>query len=340
MVIGAMLGLMVVIVAFLSSYASALGKPDAREIPTAVSAAPTVRGEIDASPLLKVHSVPDLTEARRMVEHRAAYGALVFHAGGPITLLVATGGGHAVADVLTQVAQQQARVHGTTLRTVDVAPTSPNDPNGSVEFYCVVFLFLGGALGASVLGRVLGPVRRPSDAVKTLGVALLYTALLSVAVTFFADIVFGALVGHFGPLFLALWLYLAAVALTVRGVAARVSLLPSVVLILLLIALGNPSSGGPVPRPLLNGFYSALNPLLPQGAALSALRGIQYFDYRAIGLALMCLAIWAAAGLVLLGAAALGRPGKRATAGTDSTRGQRSTEAGQAKAGGPGNTGL
>ena len=61
MVMGAMLGLIVVIVGFLSSYASALGKPDAREIPTAVSAAPTVRGELDASPLLKVHSVPDIT---------------------------------------------------------------------------------------------------------------------------------------------------------------------------------------------------------------------------------------------------------------------------------------
>ena len=67
------------------------------------------------------------------------------------------------------------------------------------------------------------------------------SALLSVAVTCFADIVFGTLVGHWEPLFLALWLYVAAVCLTVRGVAALVGLPPSIVLILLLIALGNPS---------------------------------------------------------------------------------------------------
>ena len=90
MVMVAMLGLMVVIVAFFSSYASALGKPDARDIPFAVSAAPAVRGGLDASSLLEVHSVPDLAEARKIDEHRAAYGALVFHASRPITSLVAT----------------------------------------------------------------------------------------------------------------------------------------------------------------------------------------------------------------------------------------------------------
>jgi hypothetical protein len=86
------------------------------------------------------------------------------------------------------------------------------------------------------------------------------------------------------------------------------------VLIAVFILLGNPSSGGPVPRPLLDGFYSALNPVLPQGAALSALRGVQYFDGSGIGPALLCLAIWGAAGLALLGAATLRRPRHHALA--------------------------
>ena len=88
-------------------------------------------------------------------------------------------------------------------------------------------------------------------------------------------------------------------------------------LVLVLICLGNPGSGGPVPRPLLNGFYSGLNPVMPQGAALSALRAVQYFGGWGAGEGLLCLAIWAAAGLVLLGAAALGSPkaGPRSEAG-------------------------
>jgi hypothetical protein len=44
---------------------------------------------------------------------------------------------------------------------------------------------------------------------------------------------------------------------------------------------------------------------LPQGAALSALRGVQYFGDRGMGTGLLCLTIWAAAGLILLGVAGL-----------------------------------
>ena len=76
-------------------------------------------------------------------------------------------------------------------------------------------------------------------------------------------------------------------------------------LIGLFIVFGNTSSGGAVPRPLLDGFFSALNPVLPQGAALSALRGVQYFGGRGSGTGLLCLTIWAAASLVLLGVAGL-----------------------------------
>jgi hypothetical protein len=311
-----MVAVAVVVVAILSSYSIAIGKPGARHLPVAVTAPPAVLGKLDASSLVKVDPVPDLTRARAMVEDRSAYGALVLPRRGAGTLLVANGGGHAVETILMQLGQQVARARGTTLTTIDVAPTSPSDPNGTVEFYCIAFLMLGSAIGATVLGRVLGSVhgvRGPRGAPARLGLVAVYAAWLSVVVTFFADVVLGDLVGHFGVLFLTLWLYSAAVCLAIAGLSALVGL-GAIVLILVLICLGNPSSGGPVPRPLLNGFYSGLNPVMPQGAALSALRGAQYFGGWGIGEGLMCLAIWAAAGLVLLGAAAMGWPRRRAAA--------------------------
>jgi Protein of unknown function (DUF3533) len=300
----AVLGLTVLVAALLSSYASALGKPSPHHIPVAVSAPPAVLRQLEASPLLRVYSVPDPAKARTLVEDSTAYGALVLPRTGSATLLVANGGGHSVETILVQIGQQLARTRGTTLTTVDVAPTSPNDPNGTVEFYCIAFLFLGASIGATVLGRVAGPIRGPRGALARLGLVVVYAALLSVVVTLFADIALGDLVGHFGLLFLTLWLYVAAVSLAVTGFSALVGP-ASIVLIIVLIALGNPSSGGPVPRPLLNGFYSSLNPVLPQGAALSALRGVQYFGDQGIALALLCLLIWALAGLALLGAAVL-----------------------------------
>jgi hypothetical protein len=298
----AMVGLTMVVLAFFSSYAAALGNPSPRHVPVAVTAPPAVLDKLAASPQLRVYPVPGLARARAMVQDRAAYGALALPRTGPTTLLVANGGGHAVATVLMQLGQQLARARGTTLNTVDVAPTSPNDPNGTVEFYVIVFLTLGGSIGATVLSRVAGPVRGLRGALVRLGLVLVYAGLLSVVVTFFADIVFGDLVGHFALLFLTLWLSVAAVCLAVTGLSALVGL-ASIVLVLVLIILGNPSSGGPVPRPLLSGFYSGLNPVMPQGAALSALRGVQYFGDSGIDLGLLCLLIWGLAGLVLLGAA-------------------------------------
>jgi hypothetical protein len=298
----AMAGLTVVVLAFFSSYASAIGNPSPHHVPVAVTAQPAVLGRLDASPQLRVHSVAGLAQARTMVHDRTAYGALVLPRTGPATLLVANGGGHAVATMLIQLGQREARARGIALNTVDVAPTSPNDPNGTVEFYCIAFLMLGGAIGATVLGKVGGPVRGLPGALARSGREVVYAALLSVVVTFFADIVFGDLVGHFGLLFLTLWLYATAVCLAATGLSALAGPLASIVLVLVLITLGNPSSGGPVPRPLLNSFYSALNPVMPQGAALSALRGVQYFGDQGIDLGLLCLLIWVLAGLGLLGA--------------------------------------
>jgi len=300
-VVLAVLGLTVVVAALLSSYASALGNPSPRHLPVAVSAPPAVLGQLEAAPQLRVYPVPDLAKARVMVEDRTVYGALVLPRTGPATVLVANGGGHSLVAVLTHVGQQVAASRGTTLDIVDVAPTSSNDPNGTVEFYCIAFLFLGASIGATVLGKLIGPVRGLRGALARLGLVLAYAAWLSIVVTFFADIVLGDLVGHFGLLFLSLWLYVAAVCLAITGLLALLGRGP-ILLILVLIALGNPSSGGPVPRPLLNGFYSGLNPVLPQGAALSALRGVQYFGDHGIALGLLCLLIWALAGLGLLGA--------------------------------------
>jgi hypothetical protein len=70
----AMLGLTVVVVAILSSYASALGKPSPHHVPVAVTAPPAVLRELEASPLLRVYSVPDPAKARTIVEDRAAAG--------------------------------------------------------------------------------------------------------------------------------------------------------------------------------------------------------------------------------------------------------------------------
>ena len=65
----------------------------------------------------------------------------------------------------------------------DVAPTSAADPQGTVEFYAIIFLSIGATVGASAFGFMMGKVRKPSTlALRTLSLAA-YSALLAGAVT-------------------------------------------------------------------------------------------------------------------------------------------------------------
>jgi hypothetical protein len=43
----------------------------------------------------------------------------------------------------------------------DLAPLAPADPSGIIDFYSIVFLTIGASFGATVMGRILGTVRRP-----------------------------------------------------------------------------------------------------------------------------------------------------------------------------------
>jgi hypothetical protein len=47
------------------------------------------------------------------------------------------------------------------------------------------------------------------------------------------------------------------------------------------------------------GFFSAVSQLLPPGAALTAVRNVEYFDWAATTIPLLVLAAWSAVGLLL-----------------------------------------
>jgi hypothetical protein len=96
-------------------------------------------------------------------------------------------------------------------------------------------------------------------------------------VTVYTDGALHALTGHPWQVFGALWLYSMAVAGAISGVAAAFGTVASMALTLFLVIIGNAAAAGPVGRPLLSGFYSAFNAVVPQGSGVSLLRSIEYF---------------------------------------------------------------
>ena len=97
-------------------------------------------------------------------------------------------------------------------------------------------------------------------------------------------------------MFGALWLYAMAVGGAITGVAAAFGTVASMALTLFLVIVGNAAAAGPVGRPLLSGFYSTFNAIVPQGSGVSLLRSIEYFGGNGAQTPLVTLAIWGAAG--------------------------------------------
>lgn len=300
---GAMLALTLFVVAMIASYSGAFANPALRHLDVAVAAPQPVLEAIRGQEALQVTESPDAAGARDLVYQRRADAGFAVDADHHLTVFVAGGGGRSVVTAAESVGRAIATEAGLTPVIVDVAPTAAADPLGTVEFYAVIFLSIGASVGATVLSRIMGPVRTPRTLVlRTLSLAG-YSALLAAGVTAYVDGGLGALTGHTGPLFCALWLYALAVGGAITGVAAALGTVASLALTLFLIIVGNAAAAGPVGRPLLTGFYRLFTHIVPQGSGVELLRSLQYFGGNGASTPVATLAVWAVAGCVLAVAA-------------------------------------
>ncbi|AFM17589.1 hypothetical protein Mycch_2828 [Mycolicibacterium chubuense NBB4] len=308
----ALAGLTIFVLAMVASYSGAFAKPTLHHMRVAVSApAPIVQGLREQN-ALSVNEVGDPAAARRQVYERTADTALAVTPDRRLTIYVAGGGGHSVAAAAESVGRAVAERAALAPVVEDVAPTSPGDPSGTVEFYAVIFVSIGASLGAALLGRLTGSVRAPA----TLGLRTLslvaFSTVLAGAVTIYVGPMLDALTAHPWQVFAVLWLYAMAVGGAVTGVAAAFGTAASVALGLFLVVVGNAAAAGPVGRPLLSGFYSTFSMLVPQGSGVSLLRSVSYFAGHGAAAPLITLTAWAAAGCLLAVVATAARVNYRA----------------------------
>jgi hypothetical protein len=297
----AMAALTVFVVAMIASYSGAFAKPTLHHLDVAVAGPQQLVDGMRGEDQLAVTRVADADAdaARAQVYGRKTDAAFVVEPTGELKIYVAGGGGRSVANASETVGRSIAAKAGLTPSVEDVAPTSPADPQGTVEFYAVIFLSIGATLGAAVFGQMMGSVRRLSTlALRTLSLAA-YSALLAGGVTLYVDGVLGALTGHTWQVFGALWLYAMGVAGAVTGVSAAFGIAASALVTLFLIIVGNAAAAGPVGLPLLSGFYTTFNAIVPQGSGVALLRSISYFGGNGAMTPTVTLAIWGSAGLAL-----------------------------------------
>jgi hypothetical protein len=296
-----LLGAVVVVqLAISSGYATALDSAVMSRLPVAVvgPSAVTARLAAAAGSRLDLRPAGSDAEAASQIRSREVYGAVLLDTH---RLLVAGAAGVPAAQALTKAFPS--------FPATDIVPLPAGDPHGSGPAMAVIAWALGGYLGAMLLGRVGGMRMR---SFRQIGVRLLvlggYAVASAAALAAVLDGGLGVLTGH--PLAV-----IGTGALFVFAVGCLTTMLQSVlrlagvlVSILIIIMLGNPSAaGGQTPPQMMNAFWRAINPVMPNPAAMNALRDYQSFGGHAVGAPLLTMVLWAVVPVVIMGTLALSR---------------------------------
>jgi hypothetical protein len=295
---------LLIAVAFVLTYLAVLHKPQPHHLPVGVVAPPGVVAELQrsisaqAGDAVALRPVGDAGAARHQLERGQLVAAYLPSQGQAGRLLVAGAQGTAVTQAVTGIFTAAAQGQGARLQVGDVVPLSAEDPRGYSGFY-VVF-------GVTLAGFVFGQTSHAYSRRLPLGHKLVQVLGFAVLAGLAAALVAGPLLGVLpGPL-LAIAGILVLLALATAAVTMSLAALlgdPGIVLAtLLLVILGNATSGGVVSASFLPGGFRQLGPVLPAGAAIRALGRVDYFHSGAAAALgpVTVLAAWVLGGLLLL----------------------------------------
>jgi hypothetical protein len=277
---------------FVSVYLAAFHAPRPHALPLAVVGTPAAAQHVGAAldraqpGGFAVRGYASPADARSALEHRDVYGVV---AEGPAgrSLLYAGANGSAVTTLLRQ-ATRPAVAH-------DVVPAAAGDTRGLAIFYSVFGLVLAGFLFGS-LTHQLAPHLHLRGRLTSL---LLFGVAGGALITLVAKS-YDALPGP--SLGLAALVGLLAVAIGGASMTL-VRLLGGAGVVLgavLLLILGNSTSGGSLPAEFLPGWLHPLSEVLPVGVGVRAVDGVAYFHNDGLGTAIVVLAAWVVACLTLL----------------------------------------
>jgi hypothetical protein len=299
-------GVLVIQLLFIDSYVGAFHAPRPHGVPVEVAAPAPVASRLVAG----LNSAPGHPVQATAVASRAAAaavrtdrtaGALVVNpAGTTDTLLVASGGGAALASSVEQIAASAETAQHRRVQVDDLVPLQAGDYRGLTGFYLVVGWILGGYLVAALLGVASGarPATTRRAAIRLLAI-LPYAVLSGLGGALIVDQGLGALTGHF----LALWgtgiLLVSAAAATTLAFQVLAGVVGIGITLLVFVVAGNPSAGGAYQRALLPGFWRAISPAIPTGAGVDTVRRIVYFAGTGITGPLLVICGWLAGGAAI-----------------------------------------
>jgi hypothetical protein len=291
---------LVVLFAMTSMYVAAFHAPHPREVPIAVVAAPANASRIQlaldrAAPgAFDVRRLASDAQARHAVAH-AEVGAALIPGAHSDRAYVARAFGVSETLVATSALQSLAAHARVPLSVTDVVPLPSHDRFGLSSLFTVV----GTLVPSLVFGLGLAFVAARQPWMRRWSAILLYGVFAGLVIALSVDVVVGALTASFAGLALVGCLLALAVASFAHGTLRLAGPAGILIALALMMILGLPASGGAVTHELQPGFFDAVSQWLPPGAALTAIRNVQYFHWAGTLQPLLTLAGWALVGLAL-----------------------------------------
>jgi hypothetical protein len=275
---------------FVAVYLAAFHAPGARHEPMGIAAPNAVAATTE---LALNNSSPSAFTFYRYADEAAAVQAIthdevpavLLDDGSGMRLLVAGAQGPSTVSALTAAVTGAV---GHQIPVEDVVPLAPGDARGLSVFYSAFGVVLAGFLFA-MASYQMAP-RLPL--VARMASMSAFATASGIVIALIAHTGFDALPASFGTVALLVGL-LAWASAAGTGVMLRVfgPLGVSVASIVMLI-LGNATSGGILPTTFLPGWLFPLAQILPPAAAVSGLRGAAYFHNANLTTALLTLIIW------------------------------------------------
>lgn len=307
---------------FIFSFVGASHDPEPHGVRIAVVAPPreaaTLAARLNRLPggPLKAVSVPRAAAARRQLQDDDESAALIVNRRGDNDrLLLATSAGPALTSAVGQIVTEVDASQHRSVQSTDLVPLQGGDSNGVNGFYMVIGWLICGYFLAAVLAMVAGP--GPLALRRVVGILLVlvaYSIAAGLGGMLIVDTLLGALTGHFLALagVGALLVFTAgAFALALRTLVGIAGIALTIVL---LVVLGNPSSGAADQVQLLPGFWRFMGNVLPNGAGVQAIRRIVYFGGHGLTSHLLLIGAYSVGALVaVVGVSAYRSRGTRET---------------------------
>ncbi|MFI6481629.1 hypothetical protein ACIBH1_27120 [Nonomuraea sp. NPDC050663] len=306
-VIGAIVGVTLIGMLFVSSFLGAFSSPTPHDVPIAVvGPAPVVQQLSTAVDRAKpgafeLHGYPSAGEARKALLDREVDAVLV---PAEHKLVIAGAAGRAGANVITAAFQAAAAAQGQQLAVEDAAALPPADAGGISGMFYTMSLLIP-AIMLSVLLFQLAPAMNYAGRLAALAGGAL---VAGTAIAWLAHSVFEVLPNDLWNLAAVSSALVLTVALVGSGMVRLLGPGGVGVVALLFLVIGLPASGGPLGARYIPEWYAAIGHYLPVGPGAEAIRNTVFFDGAALGGPLLVLGAWALVGLALLAL-----PGRRRT---------------------------